>query len=844
MKEIQKKKIIVTILGAILLSIFFLWGIKAHIVNCFRQSLFEQNVSEQVVGEKNIKHEGYDIEGDNYVSTDEDPKLELTLNNVNVAEITIEFDQEIQQNLNTQIYYNRNNLGYSEEASIKTTIEKGTKKSKIILYQKNITSLRIDIGDQKNVNFNLKKIVINDTKEKISLLQKVKNNMAQIQWGRFFCQWEILCLTLIFLGMHFVFHIKEMYDWLFRKRWIVAGLLLLFLVANKFHGESIAVYNQIIQPNESSEFSTPIFGKERSIRSDDYVVETPSKLASIADGKYSQYNEIARGTKTLNSINGVYLGYSTIGKNPFQFAYAILPAEYAYSFCWYAPILLCFLLAIEFFYMFSKRNALIALTGAALEILSTFYLWWGFPGFLLGAQGAVVCAYYFLYEKKYYKKWLWGAGVAVLFANYVLTLYPAWIVPMGFVIVCFLIGIIHDNWERVKRLKRGDWLIVGIAAIFAVSIIGYYFWLNQEYVYSITHTLYPGKRSEYGGGAITKLFYYAQSFLYAFKDLNNPSEGSMVFSLFPIPSILAIYSWFKNKKKDWTLTGLLIVDCILFLYVSVGLPPIIAKVFFLTNSTAHRTADIVGIIQIYLIIYLLSHLTQKKEIQRWMKIVLAVATTAISVIICHNVFPEFLTWKRALCSAVVVGTFSFALIYCRNVKVRNYVCYAFIIFSVATSFYIRPISRGFDAITQKPVSKEIQKILEDDADSKWITYGGSFLNAGFALANGAPTLNSTNTYPNLELWEKLDPKNEYEQIYNRYAHISFDFTDENTSFELISLDQVKVNLSYEDIQKTDAKYVLAFEPIELENEYVKFKQIYEEDGSFIYKIQYIDGEEK
>ena len=154
---------------------------------------------------------------------------------------------------------------------------------------------------------------------------------------------------------HIIKKAGVLYKKLFELRWAIAGILLVFLVANRYHGESLAAYDRMIQPGMGNEYVEPIFGEERAIRSDEFLVETPNKLASVADGEFGKYNEIARGTKTLNAINGVYIGYATLGRSPFQYAYKIMGAEYAYSFCWYAPIILCFMVALEFFFIFQEE---------------------------------------------------------------------------------------------------------------------------------------------------------------------------------------------------------------------------------------------------------------------------------------------------------------------------------------------------------------------------------------------------------------------------------------------------------------------------------------------------------
>ena len=51
-------------------------------------------------------------------------------------------------------------------------------------------------------------------------------------------------------------------------------------------------------------------------------------------------------------------------------------------------------------------------------------------------------------------------------------------------------------------------------------------------------------------------------------------------------------------------------------------------------------------------------------------------------------------------------------------------------------------------------------------------------------------------------------------------------------------DQIKLNLSYKDISKTDVKYVFALQKLEINNEYITLENLYDEDGAYIYKVNY------
>ena len=105
--------------------------------------------------------------------------------------------------------------------------------------------------------------------------------------------------------------------------------------------------------------------------------------------------------------------------------------------------------------------------------------------------------------------------------------------------------------------------------------------------------------------------------------------------------------------------------------------------------------------------------------------------------------------------------------------------------------------------------------------------------ANYALANDARIINSTNYYPNFNNWNLLDTNGKYKDIYNRYAHISINLTDEETSFSLIQTDAFLINLNYNDMCKLKPTYYLTC--IDYDNSLLE--KIYEEDGVYIYRVK-------
>jgi len=181
----------------------------------------------------------------------------------------------------------------------------------------------------------------------------------------------------------------------------------------------------------------------------------------------------------------------------------------------------------------------------------------------------------------------------------------------------------------------------------------------------------------------------------------------------------------------------------------------------------------------------------------------------------------------------------FAILEINNDKIKKISISIITIIMMFMSFLVNPVRKGIDVIEEQPVGKEIEKI-EEKEPGLWIVEGMEYPMFNYTIMYGAPTINSTNVYPNMERWEKLDPNGEYKDIYNRYAHITIDLVDnEETKFELLYPDAFKIYLSANKLKELDVKYIFTVNDLKkFENQNINFENIYENYGVKIYKVNY------
>lgn len=838
---IVKKGIVITVAVICLLTAMAFATIDLNNTNlrsCVKDFVYGRNarMEEMHFASDEIKTQGYMIENEEYVCKN-DAKFVIDDINDYVQTVTIKLEKVFDADTDVRIYYGAT-PEEDETVFAHNTFLKNEEQMTFML-QRNISQLRFTIGGDGD-RVVLEEVSVNQSAVRFSI-RRLLRCIIKIVCSGWWCNRAIIfTIVLFFIALHFMVDKRKMYGWLFDKRWQLAGIILLFMVINRYNGDSLAIYDNYIQPGLGNEYVQPIVGKARAIRSDEWMVSTPLRLSTqFLDNPYGKYNTIVRGTKTINEnrLSVMTLAYPV---SWIEIAITeVFGVDYGLSFRWYFSIIFTFLIHIELFLIITKKNKLLSGCGAAMVFFSSFYLWWGFPAILMYAPAALVCAWHFVYQKKWKDKIILAWGTAYFTAAFVNLLYPAWQVPMAYIVLVILVWMIHESWDKLKSLSKQECLTMGIAFVFCLVLIAAYLLGQREYMEIITQTEYPGSRVDYGSFSIGKLFNYIPAVLFAYKDVENASEAGTCISLFPLPMIAAAYFWLKSKKKNWLVTGLMAVALYLTIYTTIGLPPVLAKLSLMVFSTSFRAVDLLGYLQVILFVVVMTEYGDEFRIKKQKNATLiSVAAGIVLVVLANHFLPHYMGKLYMLVAMFVLAFICYALFGNASSKYTERALCMIIVVAVLTGAYVRPIAKGTDAIYSKPAAKKIMEIVKEDKEAKWITCDSSIALQSFAVACGAPTINSVNTYPNMELWRILDSTGKYNKVYNRYAHVNVALTDKDTNFKLIQKDWMQLNLSYKDIEKTGAKYIFATTHLRDTNVYVDFEEIYAEAGSYIYQINY------
>lgn len=661
----------------------------------------------------------------------------------------------------------------------------------------------------------------------------------------------IIFSILMFVAIHFIIPLKKLYDFIYKKRYIIAVIILLILVLLGYSGSSINVYDVYI-PSDGTE-NTEILGKSREIRSDEWAVNTPLSFSQNMDNdKILPYtSSIVRGTDTdmYTVIHAPVLDILTIGK-PFTIGY-LLGNRIGLSFWWYGRLISLMLVSFEFCMIITNKKKLISLCGMLMISFAPAVQWWFsnfLPDLLIFGQLAIIMCVKFLETKELKIKILTAIGFGVSGVAYIFSFYPAWMIPFGYVFLAIFIWVIWQHRKTYKINKRD--LIIIFIMVFAMGMLGLrYYLLSGETLNAIMNTSYPGKRFEVGGNGTINIFSYVYNIFSPYKEIANPSEISTMISFYPIPIIIALIYMFRNKKGYSFIIPLAFVTLLFTIWTFFQTNEVFAKMTLLYLVKAKRITIPLGLIQSYLIIYLLAHVQRKDRIlkENTSKILAVIATILIMYIALKLAPEQYLgtSIEEYLgpflgCVAGIILLIAVYLIFNLKEENKKKLIAFLIVIAIAGGITVNPIIKGSDIIYETSLAKKVQEIVKEDNDALWIVDNCSFPIPNYIVANGAKTINSTNYYPNEKLFETIlgeQGKETEKEIYNRYAHILVNIIKEETNLELIISDTYKINLNYKQLKDLNVKYILSSRDLsQFSDDELSLEKLYQKENLYIYSI--------
>lgn len=816
----KKISIVVILLMGIFIELFF-----------FNFRYFLQNVlnlPSMTIGLEQTVKKDFEIVGPStFRSTSDDPNLEIRDLNKSIMSISLDLDYRESGGVLQVFYSDEHSPNYSEDKSWKLPIYSNQKNYSILLeWPHLIKNMRIDLTNRNSDTVKINSIILNPV----------------IAFDFNFKRLLYIYIWLVSLYMLF-FLIKRYWELIIRYRYIFALITFLLLVICKLHGSSIGMWDQYLTSKISENKSTVLFGHERAIRSDEWLVHTPWIFSQVENEKFFpvKNNNIRSEGQNMILPNTPTLSLDLLGK-PYYWGFVLFGKEYGLSWYWNFKQIVLILLSFEISMYLSNRNRILSVVGALWIGYSPVIQWWydtpaSVVELIIYSQAIIVTAiYYVKYPDKVYLRYTNLVLMSLSIIGFVTILYPAVQVPLGYLTLIFLLFILYPN--RKKLFIRRKEILFGVFCLLFIMIsIIRFLALSWDDLKVILGTVYPGARHTNGGEYDPNFLHlYLINWLLPFKDINflNNSSASNYYSF--IPALLLVF--FKVYKLDDERKNLItaLFSYLLFQlsWLFVSYPPIIGKLTLFSFVPEPRLATMtMGLTAVYLSIWLVSVIAKHKPLGIYESFMLSFLVGIIYFYsIKHSPMIGYLTFKFAVFALLFFVLLNFLLLR-GNLKFFLINMMVLIFVSGAT---VNPISRGIDSLYNKRIVSEILEVNKVDPNEKWVATN-SLVNGQLLVALGIKSFNSVHFYPDLKLWKRLDGQRKYEDIYNRYAHVYVSLTNKETTFKLIQTDYFEVNLNINDLKKEGVKYIFS-KGLPNRSVVQGIKQIYSEpdDDLYIYEV--------
>lgn len=768
----------------------------------------------------------YSVDGSSITSTTDDGQLSFTVGRC-IFDLEINLGKKADSDKLITVYYADEN-GFSEDKAYNFTLHQNEDTAKIILNQY-ADALRIDIGCASGETYTLDNIAI--------------NNQTLLTQTDFWIKMLCLFLVMMFISLHFIVDLKELYSFLYKWRFVIGAGLVVFGVVFNLNGSSIARWADFVSTPDTH----TLFGSARPIRSDEYGVLTSFSISQgYGSNSYSWFSNIIRGdyTDTFIIYGQPVKNILSILFRPFLTGYLIFGASRGLAFFWWGRFVGVWLVTFELSMLITDRKKNLSFLGATLCALSPVLQWWfainGLAEMMIFGGLAVLMLHHFMTDEVFWHRIIYLLVLYCCAGGYIMTFYPAWMIPMAYAYLALVIWVFITDFKKC-HLKWYDIVsIIAVLALFGGSMF-YIFSMSGDTVNLVLNTAYPSKRTELGGGYMSGFFKSFGNLLFTSQTEGIPGnvcESAVFFDFFPLGIIGALFVMIRYKKKDWLLILLMILETVLGIYIVFGLPEILAKITLLSMSMSKRAIIGAGYINILLLLRSMS--LYRKEPSNKITFLICTAYTLVISIINKIIYGDYLSHLFLI--IIVLVSFIAAYTVLKSKSKPTHIVIFTTVLLLCTTANVNPIQRGTADVTKTELATTIQDIVNNDSEGKWIVDSITYPMTNYTIMQGAPTINSTNVYPDLDRWSKFDKDGKYETIYNRYAHIAINMVSSQTDtsenkFELYAPDAFRVYLNADELYGLDVRYVFTDRSLEgLSTDNTSVSLITSKQGYNIYKL--------
>lgn len=552
-----------------------------------------------------------------------------------------------------------------------------------------------------------------------------------------------------------------------QSKTIIAFLVICYLTLSlfKLHTSSIAAWDYFLGKDYRK---SVLFGEPQPIRQDEWMINTPNAI-NLYDKKETSMSE---GLKYLIK--------------PMEWPKLIFAndnIEKGFAFDWNLKIFGFIITTFILFLLLTSGNTLPSFIGTMVIFLSSAYQWWSYQlgVYIISFNLIAIGFLQFVFSEKktqiFLGGWLLLSGLYSILAE---GLYPAWQVPLAYMYLAVIGGFMLDHWksDTIKKELSFKLGLLSFGFILFFILAWQFYQKIIPMASALLNTEYPGKRFSLGGDvSVSSLFNEYVHLLTSTSAIpstwSNICESSGVILVLPVIVYCLLSDVLEKKSISKILMPLLIYLFILLWWILIGFVPALSKITLMSYSPGPRTLPVFGISSIFLLIMYLSNKPHIQEVR------LKEVLIFVMVFSGYFVFSAYFIqsgsnnfFKFGQLSLVLLMLFVLFMTIRFYTFRKTYLAFAFLITGfMIKNITIHPLTKGLGPLTKNQVTRNSLSIKKEDPDARWAVFGSERFSALLVPAR-INKLNGVQPVPPLDDLKILDPQKKYEQIYNRFAHIS------------------------------------------------------------------------
>jgi hypothetical protein len=532
-----------------------------------------------------------------------------------------------------------------------------------------------------------------------------------------------------------------------------------------------------------------LLGAPRPIRSDEWLVSQSWIVSQYQQGFPSENATLPGGMDATVLMELPNWDWSTLFR-PHEWGFLLFGLDIGTAWQWWLPALAlvsgAYLLVVT---LAPRRSVAAAIVATALFFSPMFQWWFGSNALWPAAWSLLAMAgvIWMLRDDRIWIRITWAVVLGWLAVTMAIGLYVPFLLPSVLVFIFFFIGIVLEQrpWRHGTLTVVARRLAPLVAAgVFAGSVVVAWFLSRQETFEAIQSTVYPGERSDPAGQLLREDpnltgiggAPFGQSFLTGSTILGpNPSEAatSILLALFLAPALVwfVVRRYRRDHRLDWMMIGALASLALILAFLLIPGWDAVAQLLLLDKVPVSRYRMAFSVM-IPLFFALIVREVDRRPNDR-NGLVSAVCTLA-SLALFGFTLSRVITLDPAtlesslLWPVTTLGiTAAVALIFFR--RTISIAALALLLASLSIGAAVNPFYQGVFNLNDTRIGEAVIDLNASERGS-WVGVG-TYEAMALMMTTGVRAYSGVQTYPPEEMWSAIDPSAQYEEVWNRLAHV-------------------------------------------------------------------------